>query len=269
MSASAAIAVSLLRRAFGRRARPSDPHRTTRVRIGSSRLRAPLSMVSMHASTANHNGQGFPMSAHRTGRAVFPHPALGRVSHHGMHKRLSRLFGRDAQRLLESPGQARSLQALANLRLLNSSRRTSNQGSFPPRWLCCPPSAIGTMSPSDFPRGSTLMMERGSRLAAWDLPCCPVCYADVPRPLPRRANPWSSVGCSHGHQRPSRLFRPVGPRDFTFEACSGFTHVAARRLADPPTVGLCPKSFDQSVALRIVLVATGVSRQLPRQDLHL
>ena len=50
---------------------------------------------------------------------------------------------------------------------------------------------------------------------------------------------------------------------------SGFTRVAARRLADPLTVGLCPKSFDQSVALRAVLVATGVSRQLPRQDLHL
>ena len=46
---------------------------------------------------------------------------------------------------------------------------------------------------------------------------------------------------------PPRLFRPVGPRDFPFEASSGFTHVAARRLADPPTVGLCPKSFDQLV----------------------
>ena len=226
-------------------------------------------MVSMHASTANHSGQEFPLSAHRTGRAVFPHPALGRVSHHGMHLRPARRLGREAQHLLESPEQARSSQALANLRLLDSSRHASNQGSFPPRRLCCPPGANGTMSPSDFPRGSTLMMERGARLAAWDLPCCPVCCADVPRPLPRRANPWSSVGCSHGLQRPSRLFRPVGPRDFTFEACSGFTRVAARRLADPPKVGLCPKSFDQSVALLAALVATGVSRQLPRQDLHL
>jgi len=43
MSASAAIADPLLRRAFGRRARPSDPHRTARVRIGSSGLRAPVS----------------------------------------------------------------------------------------------------------------------------------------------------------------------------------------------------------------------------------
>ena len=227
-------------------------------------------MVSMHASTANHNGQGFPMSAHRTGHAVFPHPALGRVSHRGMHQRIPRQLGRDTQRLLESPEQARRSQAHATLRLLDSSRHTSHQGSFPPSRLCCPQGPSGTMSPSDFPSGSTLMMERGlCGPAGRDLPCCPVCCADVPRPLPRRANPWSSVGCSHGLQRPSRLFRPVGPRDFTFEACSGFTHVAARQLADPPEVGLCPKSFDQSVTLLAVSVATGVSRQLPRQDLHL
>jgi len=37
MNTSAAIDDPLLRRAFGRRARPSDPHRTARVRIGSSR----------------------------------------------------------------------------------------------------------------------------------------------------------------------------------------------------------------------------------------
>jgi len=47
MSASAAITDPLLRRAFGQRARPSDPLRTTRVRIGSSLLRAP---VSRHSS---------------------------------------------------------------------------------------------------------------------------------------------------------------------------------------------------------------------------
>jgi len=43
MNASAAIADPLLRRAFGRRARPSDPHRTARVRIGSSGLPPPPS----------------------------------------------------------------------------------------------------------------------------------------------------------------------------------------------------------------------------------
>jgi len=43
MSASAAIADPLLRQAFGLRARPSDPQRTARVRLRSSRLRAQVS----------------------------------------------------------------------------------------------------------------------------------------------------------------------------------------------------------------------------------
>jgi len=43
MSASAAIADLLLWQASGRRARPSDPHRTARVRLGLSQLRAPVS----------------------------------------------------------------------------------------------------------------------------------------------------------------------------------------------------------------------------------
>ena len=43
MNTSAAIADPLLRRAFGRRARPSYLRRTARVRLRSSGLRAPLS----------------------------------------------------------------------------------------------------------------------------------------------------------------------------------------------------------------------------------
>jgi len=48
MKASAAIADLLLRRAFSRRARLSDPHRAARVRIGYSRLRAPISRPLPH-----------------------------------------------------------------------------------------------------------------------------------------------------------------------------------------------------------------------------
>src|SRR5262249_1603744 len=36
--------------------------------------------------------------------------------------------------------------------------------------------------------------------------------------------------------RPSPNGRRVGIRIVTFEACSGFTHVTARRIAQPPTV---------------------------------
>src|SRR5260370_35142666 len=54
---------------------------------------------------------------------------------------------------------------------------------------------------------------------------------------------------------------------FPFEACSGFTHVAARQLADPPVVGHCPESLSKLVTLLAVSVATGVNRQLPQTGL--
>jgi len=43
MSVSAVIADPLLRQAASRRARPSDPQRTAQVRLGLSRLCAPVS----------------------------------------------------------------------------------------------------------------------------------------------------------------------------------------------------------------------------------
>jgi hypothetical protein len=43
MNASAAIADSLLRRAFGWQAHRSPPRRTVQVRLGASRLRMPVS----------------------------------------------------------------------------------------------------------------------------------------------------------------------------------------------------------------------------------
>jgi len=43
MNTSAAIVNPLLRRASGQSVRPSNPHRTARVRIGYSGLRVPVS----------------------------------------------------------------------------------------------------------------------------------------------------------------------------------------------------------------------------------
>src|SRR2546422_1886513 len=72
------------------------------------------------------------------------------------------------------------------------------------------------------------------------------------------------VDCACAIPRPSLLFRQVGAHDFPFEACSGFTRVATRRLADPPMVDRCPESFDKSVTLPAVSVATGANRQFPQ-----
>src|SRR5258708_37235304 len=58
--------------------------------------------------------------------------------------------------------------------------------------------------------------------------------AYVLRPIPRRAGRPSHVGASGRPRRPSSSTRRLGARVTPFEACSGFTHVAARTLADPP-----------------------------------
>jgi hypothetical protein len=53
-----------------------------------------------------------------------------------------------------------------------------------------------------------------------------------------------------------------------FGACSGFTRVVARTLADPPKADLCPRGFDGSVTLAVSRVATKVYRHLLGPDFH-
>ena len=55
----------------------------------------------------------------------------------------------------------------------------------------------------------------------------------MPRPLPRRIR-WVRTSIASPPVLPSPLRWRVGIRIFTFEACSGFTHVAACWLAQPP-----------------------------------
>jgi len=95
----------------------------------------------------------------------------------------------------------------------------------------------------------------GSRVAPRSVPTCHATYPGE-RPHGHRsvAHTWLAV------QRPSPFSQRVDPHDITFEACSGFTRVAARRLADPPKVGHSPESFGKSVALPASSVAIGVHR---------
>jgi hypothetical protein len=55
---------------------------------------------------------------------------------------------------------------------------------------------------------------------------------------------------------PSPVNGRVGIRDFTFEACSGFTHVTACRIARPPNGGLYPEASTRPVAQPTRSVAT-------------
>ena len=116
---------------------------------------------------------------------------------------------------------------------LSSLKRTPNQGSFPPPAL---PGFIGRMSPSDScwtrPPKGRCHNGPGSphRSPVLQVTAC----AYVLRPLPRRAGRPSDVGASGRPRRPSSDIRRLGARVDIFEACSGFTRVAARTLADPP-----------------------------------
>src|SRR3954451_919519 len=74
--------------------------------------------------------------------------------------------------------------------------------------------------------------------------------------------------------RPSPFLRRVGIRIFTFEACSGFTRVTARWIAQPPKAAfvtrLQPSQLpdqtarqlpDQSTTLRVESSSTGATRR--------
>jgi len=64
------------------------------------------------------------------------------------------------------------------------------------------------------------------------------------------------VGCFPTPARPSPLFRRVGVHIFTFEACSGFTHIMARRIAQPPKAAFVTR-------LRPRRLPDKAARQLP------
>jgi len=105
-------------------------------------------------------------------------------------------------------------------------------GSFPPPEL---PGFNGTTTLSD---------SRSDRCLTAPLRPLPSSRTGLPRlrdPLSRRAVPITPADRSRCVCRllprtvlPSPFFGRVGVHDFPFEACSGFTHVTARRFAPPP-----------------------------------
>ncbi len=78
-------------------------------------------------------------------------------------------------------------------------------------------------------------------------PDYPHCPSNVPCLIPR----WTErvlTSISSPSARPSPNLRRVGVHDFTFEACSGFTRVTARWIAQPPESGLCHEASARPVA---------------------
>jgi len=126
-----------------------------------------------------------------------------------------------------------------------ASKTHQKSGSFPPPEL---PGFNGTTTLSD---------SRANRYQTASLRPLPSSRAGLPRlrdPLSRRAVPLTPMDRSGCVCRllpqtvlPSPNSGRVGVHDFPFEACSGFTHVTARRFAQPPEAafvsGLRPGSL--------------------------
>ena len=67
--------------------------------------------------------------------------------------------------------------------------------------------------------------------------------------------------------QPSPIGRRVGIRIVTFEACSGFTHVTARQIAQPPYGDLCHEAPTQPVTRPSRSLATGPIDNFPGRTL--
>src|SRR5215470_14873107 len=77
---------------------------------------------------------------------------------------------------------------------------------------------------------------------------------DVPCHYPGGSNECMSI--TSPSARPSPIAGRVGIRDFTFEACSGFTKVTARPVAQPPKAAFVTR-------LRPSQLPSQTARQLP------
>src|ERR1035437_3733490 len=77
----------------------------------------------------------------------------------------------------------------------------------------------------------------------------------MPRSLPRRIEQ-VRLSIASLSVLPSPVNGRVGIHDFTFEACSSFTHVAACQVAGPPIADVCPEAPTRPVTRPSRSVAT-------------
>ena len=133
---------------------------------------------------------------------------------------------------------------------MTRSRGPSLPRSYPDSTVLCPrPTPVRSVAKTTLrPRPSTARVSP-------DYPHHP---SGVPCPLPRRIER-VRVSIASPSVRPSPFCRRVGIRVSTFEACSGFTHVTARRIAQPPKAAFVTR-------LQPVRLPVRVARQLPEQS---
>ena len=138
-----------------------------------------------------------------------------------------------------------SFESVPEVRVLSSAGITRPHRSYDPVRL--PP------GPPCSPRRwrCDLRPERAS-------PDYPDHLSNVPCPIPRWIGTGAYVGCFPIPRGPSPFPRRVGIHDFTFEACSDFTRVTARWIAQPPKAAFVTRLRDGRLPNR-------PARQLPDQ----
>jgi hypothetical protein len=179
-------------------------------------------------------------AGHTTGRADFPHPAFRLASSQGPRRgpgvpacpargarlRLAIELSPTTPDLIGRVWAHRQSPASSS-----SSKARQKSGPFPPPEL---PGLTGRTTLSDSrpvrcqtQRRSRDLRPRGSPpITRITLPACHAHYPDGSERV--------RLSIASPSTRPSPLFRRVGIHIFTFEACSGFTHVTARWIAQPP-----------------------------------
>ena len=137
-----------------------------------------------------------------------------------------------------------------------SSKAHQKSGPFPQPAL---PGFDGHTTPSDSRHGRRLRDVEAATLAGdGSPPITRATFPNVPCPLPRRIER-VRVSIASPLIQPSPNGRRVGIRIVTFEACSGFTHVTARRIAQPPKAAFVTR-------LQPCRLPDRTARQLPDQS---
>src|SRR3954469_15713447 len=242
------------------------------MRLGFGRTR--LALASSHQLLLSHPASGFPtgFSPRHTAGAEFG--VCCRSSGRWQTRPAAPIgvrLRRGVKLLQKRPDTQGCSRLIANHRSSAPSKAHQKQGPFPPpalpglngrtalsdsrptRRLC----GVGAASPS---RDGSPPMTRIT------LPACRAPYPGGSRRVP--------VSIASPLTRPSPFPRRVGIRIFTFEACSGFTRVTARWIAQPPKAAfvtrLQPSQLpdqtarqlpEQSTTLRVEPSSTGDTRR--------
>jgi hypothetical protein len=221
----------------------------------------------------------FPAAAHRTGRADFPHPALGRDSRQGMHRpsRTIRLLAKRALRLLLGPAIEllpetldNRVLALRQCPVLAAFRSAPEPGLRPSTGITRLPRYNGPLRLPQRPEADHF---RPPRLVAATHHLCG--SHTLPRrpclrmltPLPRLVRTGSPVGCSPAPRRPSPYGRRVGSSEKLSRPAQG------SRAFRPAHSHLgCTEDFPRGFSRPITRLdcSSGyrANRQFPGRDFH-